>query len=78
MFVGVMDMTKAFDNVKQSLLFEKLIDRKVPPVFLRLILKMYRDQKASVSWNGINSSMFGICNGVMQGGVLSARRFSGY
>ena len=39
---------------------------------------MYRDQKARVSWNGINSSMFGICNGVKQGGVLSARLFCVY
>ena len=77
-FVGVMDMTKAFDNVKQSLLFEKLIDRNVPPVFLRLILKMYRDQKASVCWNGSISGTFGIRNGVKQGGVLSARLFCVY
>ena len=77
-FVGVMDMTKAFDNVKQSLLFEKLIDRNVPPIFLRLILKMYKDQKASVCWNGNNSDTFGIRNGVKKEGVLSARLFCVY
>ena len=77
-FVGVMDMTKAFDNVKQSLLFEKLIDRNVPPIYLRLILIMYRKQKANVCWNGKLSGMFDIHNGVKQGGVLSARLFCVY
>ena len=77
-FVGVMDMTKAFDNVKQSVLFQKLIDRKVPAVFLRLILKMHLQQRACVSWNGQISGTFAVSNGVKQGGVLSARLFCVY
>ena len=62
-FVGVMDMTKAFDNVKQSLLFQKLIYRKVPAVYLRLILKMHLQQRACVSWNRQISDMFADSNG---------------
>ena len=46
MFVGVMDMTKAFDNVKQSLLFQKLIDRELPAIYLRLILTLHLEQRA--------------------------------
>ena len=77
-FVGVMDMTKAFDNVKQSLLFEKLLDRNFPSIYLRLILKMYILQKAHVCWNGEVSDTFAIGNGVKQGGVLSPRLFCVY
>ena len=42
-FVGVMDMVEAFDNVKQSVLFWKLIDKGVPPNYLRLLLNIYTE-----------------------------------
>ena len=70
-FVGVMDMTKAFDNVKQSVLFWKLIDKGIPPIYLRLLLNMYTKQRANVCWNCTLSDTFPIGNGVKQGGVLS-------
>ena len=47
-FVGVMDMSKAFDNVKQSVLFWKLIDKDIPPIYLRLLLNIYIKQRANV------------------------------
>ena len=68
-FVGVMDMTEAFDNVKQSVLFWKLID--IPPIYLRLLLNIYTKQRANVCWNGTLPDTFPIGNGVKQGGVLS-------
>ena len=77
-FVCVMDMKKAFDLVKQSLLFEKLIARKIPPVMLRLILEMYRKQTANVRWNNKISKLFQISNGVKQGAVLSPRLYCIY
>ena len=67
-----MDMTKAFDNVKHSLLFQKLMDRKIPPIILRFLLYMYQIQIANVRWNGHYSTEFNISNGVKQGAVLSA------
>ena len=77
-FAGVMDMSKAFDNVKQSVLFWKLIDRGIPAIYLRLILVMYTQQTANVLWNGAISTDFSIGNGVKQGGVLSPRLFCIY
>ena len=73
-----MDMKKAFDLVKHGLLFKKLIDRDVPPVFLRLLLVMYMSQTAKVKWNGTLSEAFSILNGVKQGAVLSAVLFCIY
>ena len=46
-----MDMTKAFDNVKHSVLFPKLVDKDIPAVFIRLLVVMYEKQVAYVRWN---------------------------
>ena len=47
----VMEMTKAFDNVKHSVLFPKLVDKGIPAVFIRLLVMMYEKQVAYVRWN---------------------------
>ena len=70
-FVGIMDMTKAFDNVKQSVLFWKLVDKGIPAIYLRLLLNIYTKQRANVSWNSTLSDTFPIGNDVKRGGVLS-------
>ena len=68
-FVCMMDMTKAFDNVKHSILFRKLLTRGLPPIVIRLLI--YEVQVANVKWNGQCSDTFHIKNGVKQGSVLS-------
>ena len=40
-FSCFMDMKKAFDMVKHSLLFQKLIHKNLSPIFVRLLMKMY-------------------------------------
>ena len=77
-FICVMDMKKAFDLVKQSKLFEKLVDRNIPPVVLRLLLDMYCKQEANVRWNNNISRSFPVSNGVKQGAVLSPRLYCIY
>ena len=54
-FVGVIDMTKAFDKVRQSDLFWKLIQRGIPLIYLRLLLDMYLKQTAGVLWTASNA-----------------------
>ena len=71
-FVCMMDMTKAFDNVKHSILFRKLLNRGLPPIVLRFLIYIYEVQVANVKWNGQWSNTFHIKNGVKQGAVLSA------
>ncbi len=39
---------------------------------------MYLISTAVVSWNGVNSHYFKLCNGVKQGGVMSPLLFSVY
>ena len=65
------DMTKAFDLVRHSLLFRKLVDSFFPLIFIRLFIFIYSFQCANVRWNSNLSDIFSLCNGVRQGAVLS-------
>ena len=71
-YVCTMDMSKAFDKVKHSLLFRKLMKRDIPEIYIKLLVRMYSNQSAKVRWNNIYSQQFSISNGVKQGAVLSA------
>ena len=77
-FICKMDMTKVFDKVKHSILFQKLLKRHVPPIILRFLLHAYKIQVAMVRWNGNYSAEFNITNGVKQGAVLSALLYCVY
>ena len=71
-FTCLMDMSKAFDTVQHSCLFKKLLDQGMPPIIVRFILVMYKNQQENVKWNNEFSRFFNIKNGVKQGAVLSA------
>ena len=74
----LLDCSKAFDKCKFSTLFQKLIDRDLPPIVVRLLAYVYEEQEGCVVWNGIRSSSFKITNGTRQGSVLSPTLFSVY
>ena len=76
-YICLMDLTKAFDLIKHDVLFMKL-KNVIPPVFLRLIMYSYINQKVYVRWNGIESDVFTVCNGVRQGAVASPIFFNLY
>ena len=65
-------MTKAFDLVRHSTMFKKIISAGLSLVFVRLLLFIYINQFANVRWVGTFSDMFTMRNGVRQGAVLSA------
>ena len=52
LFACVMDMTKAFDKVRHSKLFWKLVEKGVPPIFIRLLLEMCE----KIRWHGVLSN----------------------
>ena len=51
----LMDCNKAFDTVKHSILFQKMLDAKVPPIIIRTMIYMYRNQTADVRWRNLHS-----------------------
>ena len=61
-------------DVDRSLLFEKLLNRDLPPVIARLLLSWYSSQQLNVRW----AKTFSNCFGVRQGGVLSPILFTVY
>ena len=69
---------KAFGKVKHSLLFQKLLIKGLPVIYIRLLLIMYKKQVANVRWNSSLSQSFPLSNGVKQGAVLSAILFCVY
>ena len=74
----LLDLKKGFDKVKFSLLFTKLLQKGMPPLFVRLLIFMYMQQSCKVRWNQTHSESFSIVNGVRQGAVLSPSLFSLY
>ena len=65
-------MTKAFDLVRHSAMFKKIISAGLSIIFVRLLIFIYVNQFANVRWNGVFSDFFSMRNGVRQGAVLSA------
>ena len=74
----LMDCTKAFDTIKHSKLFRKMLEAKVPRVVIRLLIYIYRRQRAEVRWKNMHSEEFPISNGVRQGAILSPILFCFY
>ena len=74
----MLDASKAFDRVNYCKLFRILIDRNVCPLYCRLLLNMYVNQKLRVRWNNTHSPYFNVTNGVKQGGVISPILFCIY
>ena len=59
-------------------MFLTLVDRGVEPLFLRLMMYVYRNQRCNVKWSDQYSSEFTVSNGVRQGAVSSAILFAVY
>lgn len=77
MFVCLLDLSKAFDHLKHDILFKKL-GKRVPPIFLRLIIVSYLSQSCCVRWDNVKSEVFNVSNGVRQGAVASPQYFNIY
>ena len=77
-FMCFLDASKAFDKVNHRKLFNKLKQRKVPMVIIRILSFWYSNQTMRIRWDGILSKPFQVTNGVRQGGIISAFLFNVY
>ena len=73
-----LDASKVFDRVNLLLLFSKLLQRDMCPLFLRFLMSTYCNQQMRVQCNGTTSTTFSTSNGAKQGGVLSPILFTVY
>ena len=74
----LLDCSKAFDKCQFVPLFQKLLKRNIPPIVVRLLIYIYKEQEAWVRWGSLKSELFSISNGTRQGSVLSPALFSVY
>ena len=77
-FGCLLDASKAFDLVRHDILFDRLLQRHLPPLIISFLLNWYKSQELCVKWGGIVSDAFSVANGVRQGGVLSPVLFTIY
>ena len=78
MIFTLLDCSKAFDKCRFSTLFQKLVEKGLPPIVIRMLAYVYEEQQGCVVWDGIRSTSFQIRNGTRQGSVLSPTLFSVY
>ena len=69
--ITVLDCSKAFDKCKFSLLFQRLLEKGLPPIVIRVLAFIYMGQYSWVKWGGACSSQMRISNGTRQGAILS-------
>ena len=74
----LLDCSKAFDKCEFVQLFQKLVDRGLPTIVVRMLIYIYTEQEAWVKWGSERSSTFRISNGTRQGSVLSPALFCVY
>ncbi len=74
----MLDASKAFDHVNYCKVFRILLDKKFCPVYSRLLLNMYLNQKLRVRWDSTHSQYFNVSKDVKQGGVISPILFCIY
>ena len=52
----LLDCTKEFDTCQFCTLFQRLLNRGMPAMVVRVIIRVYEDQYAWVKWGGSRSS----------------------
>ena len=73
-----LDLRKAFDKINHDILISKLIKRKFPSFFIKILYFMLKNQFVNVSFNGVSSLSWKAGNGLRQGGILSPVLFNIY
>ena len=63
-YLLLLDASKAFDRVEYNTLFNRLRDRNMCPIVLRLLINMYIYQKIQVKWNDVLSNQYSISYGI--------------
>ena len=60
----MLDASKAFDRVNYYQLFNLLVNKRLCPMIIRLLLHLYLNQKICVKWGDVISQEVKVTNGV--------------
>ena len=77
-FCSFLDASKAFDRLVHAGLYLKLLKRRMPLLFIEIIVNWYGELYCRVRWDDCYSDWFRIIAGVRQGGILSPDFYSIY
>ena len=69
--VVVLICSHAFDLCKFDKLITEVLRKGMPPILVRVIINMYEEQYAWVSWGEARSATFSIVNVRCQGSIAS-------
>ncbi|KAK2707907.1 hypothetical protein QYM36_015555 [Artemia franciscana] len=76
LYVGFLDLHKAFDSVDRELLKDAMLNIGLPHSFVRLIVSMYTCVSGIIQVGNRFSKLFDIKRGVKQGSTLSPKLFN--
>lgn len=75
LFVTLIDLKAAFDNINRSHIWRYLLELQAPRKLIRNIKNMYQNVKGRVQMNGESSDTFFMTKGIKQGDSLSPLLF---
>ena len=76
LYAAFIDLTKAFDSIDRSAVWEVLLKIGYPPYFINIIPSFHEGMRAAVIENREMSSDFDVTNGTKQGCVLAPLLFT--
>ena len=76
LYTAFVDLSKAFDTVNRDLLWRVLAKFGCPNTFVRAVMSLHNEMKASVAAAGETSDSFSVLAGVKQGCVLAPVLFN--
>ena len=76
--ICTIDISKAFDKINHKALFIKLIKRKTPMCFVKILVNWYSKCFCRVRWESALSEVICLKNSIRQGGILSPFLFAVY
>lgn len=71
LYLAFINLTKAFDFVSRSGLFQLVKRIGCPPKLLCILKSFHTDMKGTMQFDGSTSDTFNICQGVEQGCMLA-------